>query len=178
MRLGPFAICAAAILSVLLAQELVADPADLPPDGFVAAEYIDRNGCSFFRVSLAGQDVWAERKDLNDVPVCGLTPSLASMLPSDDLPVIPPNRRGAAPQFPVAGQYLQVGAFGRTSTADRVAVTLQSLGMSALRQDFRRGSGRLRVLFAGPFPDDAAAQAARREVRRYGFSDAFVWTQD
>ncbi|OSP53882.1 SPOR domain-containing protein [Pseudoruegeria sp. SK021] len=172
------AICATVLGGALSAGALAADPVDLPPPGFAATDYIDAAGCAYVRVALGAEVLWAERRQEDGAQVCGQTPSRARLVASDEVPEIPPNRKGTAPQFPQSGQYVQVGAFGRTATADAVAVTLQSLGLTPLRQDFRRGSGQLRVLFAGPFSTDAAADAARDLVRQQGFGDAFLWTQE
>lgn len=154
-----------------------AGPAEAPPDDFAGETYVDSAGCAFRRAELGGRTVWAEWLDPAGAPRCGLQPSLPPPGLSDLLPAIPPNRAGRAPDFPRPGAYVQVGAFGQPDNADRVAQQLRLAGLPALRQDFRRSRGTLRVLYAGPFAGSEATRAALEAVRALGFADAFVWEQ-
>ena len=153
----------------LLAGAQAQTPAELPPAGWTAQSYVDSAGCTFHRAELGGAVVWAQRLGPDGVPLCGQPPSVHASL-SDALPAIPPSRRGAVPDFPEPGIYLQLGAFAATATADRVAADLAAQGYRIWRQDFPR----LRVLFAGPFADADTAAMARRDLRGRGFPDAFL----
>ena len=70
---------------------------------------------------------------------------------------------------------VQIGAFTTTARADAFVRRLRADGLPLLRQDFPRGGGLLRVLYAGPFASPRAAAAARDTVRAMGFADAFTW---
>ncbi len=83
--------------------------------------------------------------------------------------------RVRSPQFPQPGLYIQVAAFREMPNAERTVRWLQGLGLPALRQDFPRRQGVLRLIYAGPFADPAAADAGMAAVRGLGFRDAFVW---
>ncbi|MGS4944187.1 SPOR domain-containing protein [Meridianimarinicoccus sp. RP-17] len=144
-------------------------PAEAPPAGWSAPVYVDSAGCVFHRAELGGDIIWAQRLGPDGAPLCGQPPSVQPSL-SDALPAIPPSRAGAVPDFPEPGIYLQLGAFSAGGTADRVAADLQAQGYRLWRQDFPR----LRVLFAGPFADEATAAEARRALRGRGFPDAFL----
>jgi hypothetical protein len=151
------------------AQTPAQKPAETPPAGWTASVYVDSVGCMFHRVELDGDVIWAQRLGPDGAQICD-RPSSVQPSASDALPAIPPSRAGAVPDFPEPGIYLQLGAFSATATADRIAADLQAQGYRLWRQDFPR----LRVLFAGPFPDDDAATAARRDMRGRGFPDAFL----
>ncbi|WP_172330454.1 SPOR domain-containing protein [Mangrovicoccus sp. HB161399] len=83
--------------------------------------------------------------------------------------------RVRSPQFPEPGLYIQVAAFREMPNAERTVRWLQGLGLPALRQDFPRRQGALRLIYAGPFADAAAADAGMAAIRGLGFRDAFVW---
>lgn len=172
-RIGPgvLAIC-------LCAGAAPAGPLEPPPDGFVSPLFVDTAGCAFARVELGGETLWAGLTGREGAPVCGQVPSLAPITRADDLPAIAPNRSGTAPVFPAPGSYAQVGAFTGSKKADAVTAQLQALGLPVLRQDFPRGARPMRVLFVGPFPDEATAARAKAALRRLGYADAFLWTQN
>ena len=71
-----------------------------------------------------------------------------------------------------------LAAFTGKAKADRLVGALQAAGIPVLRQDFSRGGGLLRVIFAGPLGSGAEAQAQLGRIRDMGYPDAFVWTQD
>jgi hypothetical protein len=154
-----------------------AEPAEPPPPDYAAAEYVDSAGCVFQRVDIGSRAIWGARLGADGQPVCGIAPSVAPPGLSDALPEVPPNRRNRAPAFPEPGNYVQVGAFGQRGNADKVVQRLQLRQLPVLRQDFPRGRGILRVLFAGPFPDADTTREALETVREMGFGDAFVWQQ-
>jgi len=170
------ALAACAALMVAAGSGLAA-PAEPPPSGYGGETFVDSAGCVFQRAELGGRVLWAELLGSDGAPVCGRVPSVPPSVLSDALPSIPPHRRGAAPDFPEPGAYVQVGAFRRTATADAVAGRLRAAGLPLLRQDFRTNGG-LRILYAGPIPTGAPAEAALQDVRNLGFFDAFVWTAD
>ncbi|PWR04012.1 hypothetical protein DKT77_02885 [Meridianimarinicoccus roseus] len=160
---------AAAALLAAAAGAAAASPAETPPADFTGDVYVDSAGCVFHRATLGARTVWAQRLDPAGTPVCGAEPSIERSA-AEALPRIPPSRADAVPAFPMPGIYVQLGAFTANSTADRIAADLSGQGYSLLRQDFPR----LFVLFAGPFEDEAAAAAARRDLRGQGFPDAFL----
>lgn len=162
---------------VLSAGAAAAQPAEPPPEDFAGGVYVDSTGCAFQRAEVGSRAVWGARIGPDGQPVCGQEPSVAPPGLSDLLTSVPPNRRGRAPDFPAPGNYVQVGAFGQRENADRVVQRLQMQDLPALRQDFTRGRGILRVLFVGPFGDADSTTAALDTVRDMGFDDAFVWQQ-
>ncbi len=172
---------AMAVVLAGLAQAAQAGPAEAPPEDFTGPEYVDSAGCHFWRAQLAGQTLWAEVIGADGQPVCDAPPPVAevdpNLSPSDALPALAPTRRGVSPTFPQDGRYAQVGAFTSTRKADEIVLALQEAGFSVLRQDFSRGSGRLRVLFVGPLGDQDRAQARLRDLRSLGFRDAFLRVQ-
>lgn len=53
-------------------------PAELPPEGFAGASYVDSTGCAFSRVSIGGRTDWVPRVGADRQPVCGLSPTAAA----------------------------------------------------------------------------------------------------
>ncbi|MCX7889832.1 MAG: SPOR domain-containing protein [Rhodobacteraceae bacterium] len=53
----------------------VSGPAELPPKGYSANQYIDSEGCVFLRAGYAGQVTWVPRVDRNRNVICGRTPT-------------------------------------------------------------------------------------------------------
>lgn len=54
-------------------------PAELPPSGFEAVEYVDSTGCVFSRVDVGDRVEWVPRVDANRQPLCGFAPSIATV---------------------------------------------------------------------------------------------------
>lgn len=160
---GPMALCAG--------------PAELPPDGFGRAEFVDSTGCAYWRMTVGEETAWAARIGTDGAPVCGMEPSVPPPGLSDLLTSIPPHRKGSVPRFPEDGRYAQVASFRTSKKADEITGLLQAEGLTVLRQDFPRRSGGLRVLFIGPLGDEESAQDALRSIRRLGFRDAFLRVQ-
>lgn len=50
-------------------------PAELPPPGYKAAQYVDSRGCVFIRAGFAGAVEWVPRVDRKGGQLCGLKPS-------------------------------------------------------------------------------------------------------
>ena len=149
-----------------------AAPDGVPP-GFDGAVFVDRSGCAFSRVELGDTVRWAAQLDAAGNQICAQTPSIDPPSASEALVLIPRNRRGTVPDFPEAGDYIQIGAFG-ARRADSIVTDLTGAGFSMIRQDFRRGGATLRVLFVGPFATVEETQDALQRLRLLGFGDAFV----
>lgn len=73
-------------------------PAELPPESFAGAQYVDSRGCAFVRATLSGETVWVPRLTAERRPVCGLAPSLAGgvSLAEAASPAAAPAEEGAA----------------------------------------------------------------------------------
>ncbi|WP_068119102.1 SPOR domain-containing protein [Tropicimonas marinistellae] len=52
-------------------------PAELPPEGFDAPQYVDSEGCVFVRAELDGAVNWVPRMTRDRKPVCGMQPTLS-----------------------------------------------------------------------------------------------------
>lgn len=168
----------AALALGLAAGGASAGPAEPPPAGFDGPTWIDSRGCAYQRARIGDDVVWADRLTADGEPLCGMTPSLSALSPSDGAPAIPVHRRGGTPAFPAPGIYAQVGAFTGKAKADALVTALQGAGFGVLRQDFPRSGGTLRVIYAGPLGDAAGAAAGLNRIRALGYPDAFIWTQD
>ncbi|MBE3639349.1 SPOR domain-containing protein, partial [Mangrovicoccus algicola] len=129
----------------------------------------DAAGCAHVAVKLGGRALWAPLVGAEGAPVCAPAPQAAVV------PAVPRKSRVRSPQFPEPGYYIQVAAFRQTANADQTVRWLQGAGLEALRQDFPRRHGVLRLIYAGPFGDRAALAAGLAAVRGLGFRDAFVW---
>ncbi|MBT8414423.1 MAG: hypothetical protein KJO30_08850 [Boseongicola sp.] len=62
---------------LLAAMSVAADPAELPPEGFVGRAFVDSEGCAFTRARLNDTTVWVARLDAGRVPVCDEVPTFA-----------------------------------------------------------------------------------------------------
>ncbi|WP_138470995.1 SPOR domain-containing protein [Poseidonocella sp. HB161398] len=142
------------------------------PDG----SYLDAAGCAWRKLEIGGAPYWAMMIGPQGAQLCAsleeAPPPVAAA--ADGSQEARPSR-ARSPQFPVPGIYIQVAAFREMENAAQAVIWLRGSGLSALRQDFPRYDGALRVIYAGPFADPEAASAAMAEVRRLGFRDAFVW---
>ncbi len=53
-------------------------PAELPPAGFTASQYVDSNGCLFIRAGLNGNVTWVPRVNRNRELLCGFQPTVVA----------------------------------------------------------------------------------------------------
>ena len=65
-------------LALPVAASAQQGPAEPPPPGFSAAQYVDSRGCAFSRVEINGQQRWVPRLGPDRAPLCGLAPSAAA----------------------------------------------------------------------------------------------------
>jgi hypothetical protein len=83
-------------------------------------------------------------------------------------PVQPPK-----PQ-PVAGRFVQVGAFADHGNADAATRRLQAAGLPVAIQNVSSKGRPVQVILAGPFGDPAALSQGLGAARAAGFRDAFA----
>ncbi len=103
----------------------------------------------------------------------------ATLPPPDPVRVIAPQPdRQRPPVFPEPGYYVQVAALADPADTAETIRMLQGNGFGVLRQPLTIRGRRLDVLYAGPFADRAARNAALSVIRGGGFSDAFAWLQE
>ena len=62
---------------ILSAAAAVADPAELPPEGYTGRAYVDSAGCAFTRASLNDATLWVARLDAKRVHICDEVPTFA-----------------------------------------------------------------------------------------------------
>lgn len=82
---GIAAVAVWALLShgALAQQSLGPDgPAELPPESFTDAQYVDSTGCVFLRAGLNDEVMWVPRVTKDRKPLCGYAPSLAAPVPA------------------------------------------------------------------------------------------------
>lgn len=81
-------LIAAVAAWVLLGQGAMAQqslgpdgPAELPPESFTEAQYVDSTGCVFLRAGLNDKVMWVPRVTKDRKPLCGYAPSLVKPAP-------------------------------------------------------------------------------------------------
>jgi hypothetical protein len=62
---------------ILSAAAAVADPAELPPEGYTGRAYVDSAGCAFTRASLNEATLWVARLDAKRIHICDEVPTFA-----------------------------------------------------------------------------------------------------
>lgn len=80
-------------------------------------------------------------------------------------PAPKPQRVGATPVCRAGGWYVQVGAFGKQQSIDRLAQRLHRAGYAKVCVAAREVRG-LRLFYVGPYRDAAAARAARAPLHK------------
>lgn len=185
------AVLTTAAVIAMAAPALARDPirpAEVPPPDYAGGQYVDSRGCMFVRAGTAAQVLWIPRVSRDGTPLCGNPPSGRRVPVAEEIGVQPYARRQAASAAPAradapepvatggetGGYFVDVGRFGDDGTADRAEAKLVSLGHSVVRGRVQGGGSTLITVFAGPFPDAAAAEGARVALRDAGFPDAAV----
>lgn len=77
MRAGHFAwVLLLAISGSSASAQPGGEPAELPPEGYSAREYVDSGGCVFQRSTVSGTLLWVPRMTADNKPVCNKRPTL------------------------------------------------------------------------------------------------------
>jgi len=71
-------------------------------------------------------------------------------------------------------RYVQVGAFGVATNADKSIARLTSMGVPVSSQMLNRGGKSIKVVMAGPFGSTQQTMNALGSIRAAGYSDAFA----
>jgi cell division septation protein DedD len=171
------------VASTALAQGQ--QPAELPPADYASQQYVDSKGCLFVRAGTAAKVLWVPRVSRDGVPTCGHPPSGQRVPVVEEVGVQPVPAAGAASKAAPAadavatgaatgGYFVAVGSFGVAANADRAEAKLGRMNYRVVRGRVQGGGGPLITVFAGPFGDAAAAEAARLALLDSGFPDATV----
>lgn len=177
------------VLALLAAPAMARDPirpAELPPADYAGQQYVDSKGCMFVRAGTAGKVLWVPRVSREGVPLCDNPPSGHRVPVVEEVGVQPVPAATEAKPTPAdgavaaagnareGGYFVTVGSFGVPANADRAEARLTELNYRVIRGRVQGASTTLISVFAGPFPDAAAAAAARDALRNNGFPDAMV----
>jgi len=63
--------------------QTVGSPAEAPPAGYSAREYVDSKGCAFQRATVSGSILWVPRLTAENQPVCNKVPTLGASVTAD-----------------------------------------------------------------------------------------------
>lgn len=163
------------VLAGAVAQAEPLQPAEIPPADYAGLQYVDSKGCMFARAGSGSQVVWVPRVSRQGGPVCGNPPSGQRVPVVEEVGVQPVQVATTASTDQTDGGYfVAVGSFGESRTAKRAEARLSELDYAAIRGRVQGGSGTVITVFAGPFPDQAAAAAAQAALRDAGFAQASV----
>lgn len=132
-------VSAAMILSAVAA---VADPAELPPEGYSGRAFVDSAGCAFTRASLNEATIWVARLDAKRVHVC------------DEVPTFAGNSTRVVVTSPVSVAMAQTPATSLAKRAPAVTSTVPN-GLKPVWTDGRLNANR------GPRTRDGDAAMAR-----------------
>jgi hypothetical protein len=88
--MSPTAMAVAMTLAFGAAPALaqLAMPAELPPAGFEATEYVDSTGCVFARIDVGDRVEWVPRVGPDRSQLCGMEPSITVAATPEPAPVI------------------------------------------------------------------------------------------
>lgn len=112
----------------------------------------------------AEQDrIWQRKTPL--VPV--LVPTMAPLAPATGLGL-------STMSAPQAGLLVQVGSYAQAGNAQATLARLAALGLPAGSTQSQRQGRRWHIVYAGPFPGPAQAEAGLTRLHSAGFSDAFL----
>lgn len=107
-----------ALISGAGAQTNGSGPAELPPAGYDAREFVDSRGCVFMRSTFGGAVTWVPRFGADRQPVCDGTPSIRAEVRSPSVQTIPQPSGSVVRPAPVMGGKEPVRA---TASARRTA---------------------------------------------------------
>jgi cell division septation protein DedD len=175
-----------ALVGPVPARDLIR-PAELPPADYAGQQYVDSKGCMFVRAGTGSSIVWVPRVSRQGTPVCGNPPSGRRVSVAEEIgaqtfapgtTADPATGGTGAEPAPAAtapgGYFVSVGSFGVAANSDKAEARLRSLGYEVVRGRLQGGSSTQITVFAGPFPDAAAAGKAKAALRDSGFADAAV----
>ena len=77
--LTSFALCLGLVGTAAFAQDLrdAPPPAELPPESFGGAQYVDSRGCAYIRAGVSGVTTWVPRVSRSREQLCGFQPTFA-----------------------------------------------------------------------------------------------------
>ena len=174
------ALAFALLLAALPAGAEPTRPAEWPPADYAGLQYVDSKGCLFVRAGSGGKVVWVPRVTREGAPVCGNPPSGHRVPVAEEVGVQPvPSATTSGNQADAAGQgtggyFVAVGSFAVAANAEKAEARLAKLDYPAIRGRVEGADTTLTTVFAGPFPDAAAAAKARDVLRAKGFHEAKV----